>query len=97
MRPTNTLKSLLVHPKDKKDIEQCIWYSMQNCDKSHIGETGRPFETRLKEHQKDTQQVANKKFYRTTMENQHLNSTNLVLLTTLRKKTMLSIAKTVKE
>ncbi|XP_072046904.1 uncharacterized protein [Amphiura filiformis] len=47
MRPTNTLKSLLVHPKDKKDIEQTsdVVYNIpcKGCDKSYIGETGRQF------------------------------------------------------
>ncbi len=59
MHPTNTLKSLLVHPKDKKDISQCseVVYDIpcKVCDKSYIGERGRPFGTRMKEHQKDTE------------------------------------------
>jgi len=68
MRPTNTLKNLLVHPKDKKDIEQKseVVYDIpcKGCDKSYIGETGRQFGIRLKEHQKDTEKIADKKFTR---------------------------------
>ena len=59
MRPTNTLKSILVHPKDKKDItdNSDVVYDIPcgGCSKSYIGETGRQFGTRLKEHQKDVE------------------------------------------
>ncbi|XP_072051972.1 uncharacterized protein [Amphiura filiformis] len=68
MRPTNTLKSLLVHPKDKKDIEQTsdVVYNIpcKGCDKSYVGETGRQFGTRLKEHKKDSETIAERKFTR---------------------------------
>ncbi len=54
MRPTNTLKSILVYPKDKKDISQTseVVYDIpcKGCDKSYIGEMGRQFGVRLKEH-----------------------------------------------
>ena len=59
-RPTH--KSILVHPKDKKDIIDnysdvvydvpCGWG-----EKSYIGETGRQFGIRLKEHQKDVEKL----------------------------------------
>ena len=56
MRPTNTLKSILVHPKDKKDPSENsdVVYDIpcQRCNKSYIGETGRQFGVRLKEHKK---------------------------------------------
>ena len=68
MRPTNTLKSLLVHPKDKKDITQTsdLVYDIpcKSCDKSYVGETGRQFSYRLNEHQKDAEEVKNRKFTR---------------------------------
>ncbi len=68
MRPTNTLKSLLVHPKDKKDIKQTsdVIYDIpcKTCNMSYIGETGRQFGVRLKEHQKDAESVATRKFTR---------------------------------
>ena len=68
MRPHNTIKNLLVHPKDKREANQMceVVYdiSCKGCDKSYIGETGRAFGTRLKEHQSDAEKVANRKFTR---------------------------------
>ncbi|XP_072039396.1 uncharacterized protein [Amphiura filiformis] len=59
MKPHNTLKRLLVHPKDKVDTIKTsgVVYEIgcKGCDKSYIGETGRPFGVRLKEHQKDAE------------------------------------------
>ena len=61
----NVTNVILVYPKDKKDITEtrdavydvpCGW-----CDKSRVGETGRQFGTRLKEHQKNVTTVANRK------------------------------------
>ena len=68
MRPHNTIKNLLVYPKDKREANQMceVVYdiSCKGCDKSYIGETGRAFGTRLKEHQSDAEKVANRKFTR---------------------------------
>ncbi|XP_072048371.1 uncharacterized protein [Amphiura filiformis] len=68
IRPTNTLISLLVHPKDKQDIEQTndVVYNIpcKRCDKSYVRETGRQFGTRLKEHKKDSETIAERKFTR---------------------------------
>ena len=36
----------------------------KGCDKSYIGETGRQFEIRMKEHQKDTETVTERHFTR---------------------------------
>ena len=62
------IQSILVHLKDKKDIGQTseVVYDIpcKGCDTSYIGETGRQFGVRLKEHQKDTEKVANRKFTR---------------------------------
>ena len=70
MRPTNTLKSLLVHPKDKKNIletsEVVCEVPCKGCNKSYVGETGRQPGVRLKEHQKDSEKIADKKFTRNT-------------------------------
>ena len=53
-KPYNTLKSLLVHPKDQSEIHRkCnTVYSMKcdDCDKEYIGETGRTVGIRHKEH-----------------------------------------------
>jgi len=45
MKPWETLKDLLVHPKDKQDKEdktKCVYMvPCANCDKMYVGETGR--------------------------------------------------------
>ena len=55
-KPTNTIRQLLVSPKDKtKDGDKCgVIYSVGcgDCDKSYIGETARAFNIRLKEHRR---------------------------------------------
>ena len=68
MKPHNTLKRLLVHPKDKIDALQtcdCVYeIPCQTCNKTYIGETGRKFETRLNEHRKDVEKVKDTKYTR---------------------------------
>ncbi|XP_072039403.1 uncharacterized protein [Amphiura filiformis] len=68
MKPHNTIKSLLVHPKDKRETNQMceVVYNIdcKGCETSYIGETGRAFGTRLKEHQKDAEKAENKKYTR---------------------------------
>ncbi|XP_072025290.1 uncharacterized protein [Amphiura filiformis] len=68
MRPHNTLRNLLVHPKDKiesnKTCEVVYRVDCKGCDKTYIGETGRAFGTRLKEHQKDAEKVKNRTYTR---------------------------------
>ena len=70
MRPINTLKSLLVHPKDKRDNLQTseVVYEVpcKGCKKSYVGDTGRQLGPRLKEQQKDTEKITDKKFTRAT-------------------------------
>ena len=43
MKPYKTLKTVLVHPKDKQekeDLTECVYkVSCANCDKTYIGET----------------------------------------------------------
>ncbi len=67
-KPGNTLRQTLVHPKDKREIgDNCeIVYKIpcQSCDKSYIGETGRKFKIRMKEHQDEANEAANKHFTR---------------------------------
>ena len=54
MKPYKSLKSVLVHPKDKKekeDLTECVYkVPCANCDKTYIGETGSKFGVRLQEH-----------------------------------------------
>jgi hypothetical protein len=55
-KPFNTLRSLLVHPKDKTPtLNKCgVIYKIQcpGCPETYIGETGRALATRMKEHTK---------------------------------------------
>jgi len=54
IRPVRTLRKQLVHPKDKQEKEEVTdWvYKIpcSNCEMTYIGETGRKFGTRLREH-----------------------------------------------
>jgi len=47
MKPYQTLKNVLVHPKDKQnkeEITECMYkVPCANCDKTYVGETGRKF------------------------------------------------------
>ena len=61
MRPVKTFKSLLVHPKhkqEKEEITDCIYkIPCASCEKCYIGETGRKFGTRLKEHKTEVESI----------------------------------------
>jgi len=54
MRPSQSLRSLLVHTKDKprlQDVCECVYKILcRNCDKTYIGETCRAFGVMLQEH-----------------------------------------------
>ena len=54
--PTNTLRQILVRPKDKviKERVVCLVYhiSCDNCDDSYIGEMGRSLKSRFMEHKR---------------------------------------------
>ena len=68
VKPYNTLRRSLVHPKDRiETLEKCnVVYKIncKTCNKSYIGETGRKLSTRISEHRKDSQQVQDKIFTR---------------------------------
>ena len=55
-RPVNTLRQLLVHPKDKLDNERTVGpvyhISCEDCPASYIGETERSLKSRFQEHQR---------------------------------------------
>ena len=59
MKPYKTLKTVLVHPKDKhekEDLTECVYkVPCANCDKTYIGETGRKFGVRLQEHRNEVE------------------------------------------
>jgi len=74
MRPVETLRRLLVHPKDrqeKEEITDCVYkIPCSNCEKTYIGEIGRKLGTRLKEHKTEVEATTKKPFTRS----QHLHS-----------------------
>ena len=57
MRPHTTLRRLLVHPKDKVELEEQgeLVYQIpcKNCGAEYIGETGSLLKTRLEDNRKD--------------------------------------------
>ena len=59
MKPYNTLRENLVHPKDKRDITENagVLYNIpcKQCPRVYIGETGRRLGVRLKEHRDDVE------------------------------------------
>ena len=67
MRPMNTLRERLVHPKDKMDKGETgdVVYqiSCKNCDNKYIGETSRLFKTRLGEHRREAEAVSKERKY----------------------------------
>lgn len=67
-KPANTLRSLLVRPKDprpKLQTSHCVYkIPCKNCTTPYIGETERHLECRIKEHQASVKKVTNQKFTR---------------------------------
>ena len=64
MKPHTSLRKILVHPKDKVDPPvktDCIYeIQCKNCNYTYVGETGRKFSLRLKEHKKEAERLASK-------------------------------------
>ena len=60
MRPFQSIRSLLVHPKERhkpQDICECVYnIPCKNCNKTYIGETGRAFGVRFQEHRQEVSQ-----------------------------------------
>jgi len=53
-RPHRTLQNFVVHPKDKvRDEEKSELIPCKNCSSCYVGETGRKFGLRIKEHKKE--------------------------------------------
>ena len=58
IKPHSTLKSLLVHPKDKTDPKEGVYtIDGKGCDKKYIGETKRKLKVRVKEHRSEAKSV----------------------------------------
>ena len=63
MKPLNTIRKELVHPKDKIDQMKTsgVVYKVpcKDCDAVYIGETGRPLSNRISEHRKEVEEIEN--------------------------------------
>ena len=61
VKPQNTIRSLLVAPKDKADKkDKCgtVYHvSCKDCTSSYVGESARPLKVRLNEHEKPSSPV----------------------------------------
>ena len=70
VRPHVKMRQILVHPKDQTPPEKkCdVIYEIpcKTCNKTYIGETGRSFGTRKKEHQKECEKETSKTLTRAT-------------------------------
>ena len=64
VKPYNTLRNLLVHPKDKRTIGQtveCVYKILcHNCSSAYIGETGQSYGKRQEEHRKEVESISNR-------------------------------------
>ena len=70
MPPFQTIKNIIVHPKDKQSTSEKaeIIYNFpcKNCEQVYIGESGRKFGIRLGERKKDCECNAKSAYTRTT-------------------------------
>ena len=68
-KPINTLRSILVHPKDKTPKEQqagTVYHiPCKSCPDTYIGETARLLATRMEEHKKNNSSAINEHFTKT--------------------------------
>ena len=75
MKPLQTLRNILVHPKDKVDpldrSEIVYRIPCRSCDTVYIRETGRKLGTRVKEHEKDVD-TNRKKAYTRSLKKESL-------------------------
>ncbi len=64
MKPNITLKTLLVHPKDKADPKEGVYtIDCKGCPKKYVGETKRKLAVRVKEHRTETEKVSDARVY----------------------------------
>ena len=68
LKPHRTLRSMVVHPKDKRDHKQSaeLVYEIpcNSCKKTYVGETGRILKTRLGEHKKEAEKFSDTNYTR---------------------------------
>ena len=86
VKPKLTIRNFLVHPKDKVDKldKSEIVYKIpcKSCDQVYIGETGRKFGTRMKEHLKDVEVNKKGAFTRVTKKESLTELTKVLSRTT---------------
>ena len=64
MKPPSTLKSLLVHPKDKTDPKEGVYtIDCKGCYKKYIGEMKRKLKVRVKKHRSEAEKVSETTVY----------------------------------
>ena len=72
MRPLSKLRSMSVHPKDKRFLEDSAGVVYQipcnDCNKVYVGETGRKFGVRKAEHKQEAETLQNANFTRSKKE-----------------------------
>lgn len=63
LKPYNTLRSYLVHPKDKVELTERVglvyYIQCRGCNASYVGETERNLQKRIKEHHRTTSKRKN--------------------------------------
>ena len=86
MKPPNSIRQKLVHPKDKilKEKSSGVVYQIpcRNCSASYIGETGREYAARKKEHQTDVEKNRKRYIHVQPKKNQKQSLTSQPSLTT---------------
>ena len=76
MKPHSTLRTLLVHPKDKTDPKEGVYIiDCAGCSKKYVGETKRTLKVRVKEHRTETEKV--NKGARYTRDRKRLRNRNV--------------------
>jgi len=85
MRPHMTIRNLLVHPTDKVTTEEtaeCVYrIPCKNCPRVYIGETGRSFGIRIKEHRKEVEAQEGGRYTRSTRKQSLLTEHNKSAIT----------------
>ena len=58
MKPHQTLRNILVHPKDISEPKEGVYtIDCQNCNKKYVGETKRLLSQRVKEHRTEVEKL----------------------------------------
>jgi hypothetical protein len=59
MKPLQTIRSLVVHPKDKTEAKEGVYIiECNSCEQVYIGETKRALAIRVKEHRDDVEKIS---------------------------------------